>query len=224
MRLLLDLKKHCVQTEIRRQYEKDMAAYFRADAVQRKQLERRLILLEAALKTLDFARLRSENPVLAGGSSAVVFLKQEKSGPAVIVSNDKADPYDHNLPACRFCMDRIKSQITAEYGSVWAVEDRYPVTQGHHLIIPKRHTRDWFSMTDEERRHAEELIIILKNRLSEADETITGFNIGMNCGASAGQTIFHAHIHLIPRRNGDTQDPTGGVRGVIPDKMSYLSD
>jgi diadenosine tetraphosphate (Ap4A) HIT family hydrolase len=76
-------------------------------------------------------------------------------------------------------------------------------------------------MTDQERRDAESLIRILKKRLSESDESITGFNVGMNCGESAGQTIFHAHIHLIPRRDGDTPDPTGGVRGVIPDKMSY---
>ena len=65
---------------------------------------------------------------------------------------------------------------------------------------------------------------ILKNRLSDLDNTITGFNIGMNCGESAGQTIFLAHIHIIPRRDGDTPNPTGGVRGVIPDKMCYFLD
>jgi ATP adenylyltransferase len=65
------------------------------------------------------------------------------------------------------------------------------------------------------------LIRILKNRLNQSDPSITGFNIGINCGQSAGQTIFHAHIHLIPRRNGDTPNPVGGVRGVIPDKMCY---
>ena len=57
--------------------------------------------------------------------------------------------------------------------------------------------------------------------MTEADSTITGFNIGTNCGESAGQTIFHAHLHLIPRREGDTANPKGGVRGVIPDKMGY---
>lgn len=79
-------------------------------------------------------------------------------------------------------------------------------------------------MTNNERRDAESLIVILKRRLSETDPTITGFNIGVNCGGSAGQTIFHAHIHLIPRRDGDTPDPTGGVRGAIPDKMCYCVD
>ena len=76
-------------------------------------------------------------------------------------------------------------------------------------------------MTEIERRDADALIRVLKNQLSDLDDTITGFNVGMNCGVSAGQTIFHAHIHIIPRRDGDTPNPAGGVRGVIPDKMCY---
>ena len=76
-------------------------------------------------------------------------------------------------------------------------------------------------MTEDERRDTDTLMRIQKNRLSDSDLTISGFNIGMNCGESAGQTIFHAHTHIIPRRDGDTPNPTGGVRGVIPDKMCY---
>ena len=123
---------------------------------------------------------------------------------------------------CRFCPQQLRERVVAELGSVWAIEDRFAVTRGHHLIVPKRHTADWFEMSPEEVRDAVELIRILRSELQASDSAITGFNIGMNCGASAGQTIFHAHIHLIPRREGDTPDPTGGVRGVIPDKMSYL--
>jgi len=125
-----------------------------------------------------------------------------------------------DLPPCRFCPGKIRNLVVAELDSVWAVRDRHPVSEGHHLIIPKRHALDWFSMTEKERRDAEALLLILKSRIS-ADRTVTGFNIGMNCGESAGQTVFHAHIHLIPRRDGDTPQPRGGVRGVIPDKMSY---
>jgi diadenosine tetraphosphate (Ap4A) HIT family hydrolase len=124
-------------------------------------------------------------------------------------------------PACVFCDAKTRDRIVAAVGSVWAIADRYPVSEGHHLIIPKRHTPDWFSMTDRERSDAQALVLLLKERLARADSCITGFNIGVNCGKSAGQTIFHAHIHLIPRRNGDTPDPTGGVRGVIPAKMAY---
>jgi len=130
---------------------------------------------------------------------------------------DEAAP---DLPPCRFCPGKIKNLVVAELDSVWAVRDRYPVSEGHHIIIPKRHAPDWFAMTEKERRDAEALLLILKSRIS-ADRTVTGFNIGMNCGESAGQSVFHAHIHLIPRRDGDTPHPRGGVRGVIPDKMSY---
>ena len=89
------------------------------------------------------------------------------------------------------------------------------------LIIPKRHTADYFSLTEAERRDADKLIEVLRKRISEKDSTVTGFNVGMNCGESAGQTIFHCHIHLIPRRKGDVKQPRGGVRGVIPEKQSY---
>ena len=122
------------------------------------------------------------------------------------------------IDECPFCND-IK--IVKKYGSVFAVKDNYPVTKGHHLIIPYRHTENYFSMTRTEIEDANKLIVIIKNKLESSDSTITGFNIGMNSGESAGQTVMHSHIHLIPRRNGDTNKPRGGVRGVIPDKMSY---
>ena len=124
-------------------------------------------------------------------------------------------------PNCRFCPGNIKDRIVEEWNLVLAFKDRHPVSDGHLLIVPKRHAPDWFFMSEKERREADALIRALRNRLLESDKSITGFNIGTNCGASAGQTIFHAHIHLIPRRDGDTQNPTGGVRGVIPDKMCY---
>ena len=76
-------------------------------------------------------------------------------------------------------------------------------------------------MTTIERNHTDELLRILRNKLLMQDSTITGFNVGMNNGVSAGQTIFHAHIHLIPRRDGDIETPRGGVRGVIPEKKIY---
>ena len=124
-------------------------------------------------------------------------------------------------PDCPFCPEKVKHRVVEEYDSVWAIKDGYPVSEGHHLILPKRHAADWFSMSEDERRDAEALIRILKQRLTDSDSTITGLNIGMNCGESAGQTIFHAHIHLIPRRDGDTPKPRGGVRGVIPGKRCY---
>ena len=127
-------------------------------------------------------------------------------------------------PNCRFCSGNIKDPIVAEWELMLAFEDRFPVSNGHLLIVPKRHTPDWFSMYGEERLEADELLRAMKYKLEKSDSSITGFNVGINCGQSAGQTIFHAHIHLIPRRDGDTPNPTGGVRGVIPDKMCYCLD
>jgi len=125
------------------------------------------------------------------------------------------------MPICPFCYDNIKDCVVAEQNSVVAIQDSYPVTDGHLLIVPKRHMEDYFSMNETEKKDTGVLIMKLKNRIMEEDHSITGFNIGTNIGESAGQTIFHAHIHLIPRREGDTPHPRGGVRGVIPEKMSY---
>ncbi len=122
---------------------------------------------------------------------------------------------------CIFCYASIRGRIDDEYGSVAAIKDDFPVSEGHLLIIPKRHTPDYFSLTAKEKRDAERLIRILRKRITDQDPTVTGFNIGINCGESAGQSVFHCHIHLIPRRDGDTPYPRGGVRGVIPDKMGY---
>ena len=122
---------------------------------------------------------------------------------------------------CLFCQLRQQGRFVAEYGQVFALLDRFPVTRGHHLVIPRRHATDWFALTFEERRDAEALLLELKRQIVREDPAVTGFNIGMNCGVSAGQTVLHAHIHLIPRRDGDVPDPRGGVRGCIPGKMGY---
>jgi ATP adenylyltransferase len=94
------------------------------------------------------------------------------------------------------------------------------VTNGHTLIIPKRHFSEYFNITKVEQYSISELLTVRRKQLIE-DTQIKGFNIGVNSGQAAGQIIFHCHIHLIPRRKGDIDDPRGGVRGVIPDKMKY---
>jgi len=124
-------------------------------------------------------------------------------------------------PDCPFCYNNAKEKIVEEYRSVFAIKDGYPVSDGHLLIIPKRHSGDYFTMTESEKRDADRLIEILRIKIQENDPTISGFNIGRNCGESAGQSVFHCHIHVIPRRGGDTPEPRGGVRGVIPDKMGH---
>jgi ATP adenylyltransferase len=95
------------------------------------------------------------------------------------------------------------------------------VTRLHALVIPRRHATTYFDLYEPERRAIGILVDRVRSEILERDRTVAGFNIGMNNGEAAGQTVPHAHLHLIPRRHGDVENPRGGVRGVIPDKMSY---
>ena len=102
-----------------------------------------------------------------------------------------------------------------------AFYDGYAVTQYHTLIIPKRHVSDYFELHAPELNAINQLVNKQKKLLEKKDKTITGFNVGANVGEDAGQSIFHVHVHLIPRRSGDMEEPKGGVRGVIPSKQKY---
>jgi len=135
---------------------------------------------------------------------------------------DPPNPSPSEDPAaCPFCDEQRVVSAIATNGSVLAIRDLYPVTEGHLLILPRRHTPDLFSMTSQERVQALELIDTVRCEAQLKDPSILVFNVGVNCGVVAGQTVMHAHIHLIPRRAGDTADPRGGVRGVIPHRMRY---
>jgi len=124
------------------------------------------------------------------------------------------------LSDCLFCSpppDRIVAAMELAY----ALRDAFPVTPHHTLIIPKRHVADWFSLTQAELLSCNELLQEVRAHLLDEDPSIEGFNVGANVGEVAGQTIFHCHIHLIPRRAGDVPEPRGGIRHVIPGKGSY---
>ena len=121
---------------------------------------------------------------------------------------------------CIFC-NIPENRIVNEYKYFHIIRDLYPVTNLHSLVIPKRHVVSYFECSKDE---YEEIPIILntqKTELKLTDGSITGFNIGMNIGEDAGQTVFHFHIHIIPRRKGDVDNPKGGIRGVIPNKKKY---
>ncbi|MEH6519289.1 MAG: HIT family protein [Halioglobus sp.] len=115
-------------------------------------------------------------------------------------------------------MDPVR--VVAENKLAYGVTDAYPVTQGHALVIPKRHVADYFGLTEEELIACRRLILSLKSSIDESPD-VEGFNIGANAGLAAGQTIFHCHFHLIPRRQGDVEEPKGGVRNAIPGMSLY---
>lgn len=121
---------------------------------------------------------------------------------------------------CIFC-ELSADRIVASNALAFAVNDNYPVTRLHSLVMPKRHAATYFDLFEPERRAINQLLDGLRAEIMKKDTSVSGFNIGMNSGDTAGQTIGHAHVHLIPRRQGDVQDPRGGVRGVIPGRSAY---
>ena len=127
---------------------------------------------------------------------------------------------DPNNP-CLFCNIK-ESGLADENTLAYASYDSYPVTDKHCLIIPKRHVKDYFDLTEEEIVACDQLIKEIKKEIEIKDPLVKGFNIGTNSGKVAGQSIMHCHIHLIPRREGDVENPQGGVRSVIPLKQHYI--
>jgi len=126
---------------------------------------------------------------------------------------------DPNNP-CIFCKI-IKEELQFENKLAYSSIDSYPVSEFHSLIVPKRHVKTYFELTNEEIHACNDLILKTKEKILEQDSSVKGFNIGTNAGKVAGQSIMHCHIHLIPRREGDVENPQGGVRSVIPKKQHY---
>jgi len=122
------------------------------------------------------------------------------------------------MTACPFCNANTEIVIENEYA--FSICDRHPVSPGHSLIIPKKHVTNIFDLPLDDYHACFDLVRAVRKRL-EREHRADGFNIGVNCGAVAGQTIAHAHVHLIPRYAGDVSKPRGGVRNVIPGKGDY---
>ena len=127
---------------------------------------------------------------------------------------------DGRKSGCPFC-EVPDHRMEAANEVALAVRDKYPVTELHTLVLPKRHAETFFDLFEPERLGINLLLDQLRREILSKDSTVSGFNIGMNCGRAAGQTVDHAHVHLIPRRASDVADPRGGVRGVIPGKANY---
>ena len=126
---------------------------------------------------------------------------------------------DPNNP-CLFC-NVSESGCAHENDLAYASYDSYPVSEHHCLIIPKRHIKDYFQLTQDELTACHELIKIVKDEIFTKDQSVKGFNLGTNIGKVSGQSILHCHFHLIPRREDDVKNPQGGVRSVIPNKQHY---
>ncbi|MDQ7792409.1 MAG: HIT family protein [Clostridia bacterium] len=121
------------------------------------------------------------------------------------------------MTECVFCSC---TERLFENNLVFAIYDRYPVSVGHMLIIPKRHISSYFESTDAERSAILSMLDSCQKFLQERYNP-DGYNIGINVGEAAGQTVMHLHVHIIPRYTGDIDDPRGGIRGAIPEKRVY---
>ena len=122
---------------------------------------------------------------------------------------------------CLFCNVK-ESGYDYENDLAYASFDTYPVSKDHCLIIPKRHIKDYFDLSNEELIACDQLARTVKDDIISRDQSVKGFNLGTNIGKASGQSIFHCHFHLIPRREGDVENPQGGVRSVIPSKQHYI--
>ena len=130
------------------------------------------------------------------------------------------ESYEVREEGCLFC-EIQKERILDEDNLFYVIRDGFPVTDLHTLVIPKRHVETYFDLYQPELNSCNRMIQKFKQQIEKEDESVKGFNIGINNGEVSGQTIFHCHVHLIPRREGDVKNPRGGVRGVIPNKQEY---
>lgn len=146
-----------------------------------------------------------------------------------LIRNSSYELYQYNhfnkLPrkegeTCPFCRLSRRVEIICETATCVAFYDGYPVSPGHALIIPKRHVANYFDLTNHEREAMNVMLQYVKRKIDERFHP-DGYNIGINVNEAAGQSVFHVHMHLIPRYIGDVEKPKGGVRGVIPNKQSY---
>lgn len=125
-----------------------------------------------------------------------------------------------SVPECPFCSAIAEGRLVLDGGPAIAIADAFPVSKGHTLVIPRRHEPDYFALSEEEHAAILSLVRGLRRVLADKHKP-QGFNIGLNVGAAAGQTVLHAHVHVIPRYSGDVEDPRGGVRWVVPAKAPY---
>ena len=130
------------------------------------------------------------------------------------------ESYEIREEGCLFC-EIQKERILDQDDLFYVIRDGFPVTDLHTLVIPKRHVETYFDLYQPELNSCNRMIQKFKQQIEKEDESVKGFNIGINNGEVSGQTIFHCHVHLIPRREGDVKNPRGGVRGVIPNKQGY---
>lgn len=183
----------------------------------------------SGLSLEEIEKIRQNKREFKGGFDSRIynpFIDIPEGNPAIDYYLSKAHQYpqvNHQQASCIFCQiahREREAEIYAEFKHCFVIKDQFPVSKGHLLFIPYEHTSNWFTASEEIQTDIMHALTQMKAKL-DAEYKPDGYNIGANCGAFAGQTVMHLHLHLIPRYEGDMEDPRGGVRGVIPSKQKY---
>ena len=210
----------------RRRSREAVSGTIRYEVLKRAQFRCELCGISANEKSLEVDHII---PINSGGPNSIHnYQALCYSCNAMKGDRDNADfrgvdhKYRHREDGCLFCTIP-KDRIVVENHLAMVIYDKFPVTNHHALIIPKRHFKEYFEINQAELNSVNALMQSTRSNLMIADNTIQGFNVGINSGHYAGQTIMHTHIHLIPRRKGDLENPRGGIRNVIPGMGDYQS-
>ena len=171
-------------------------------------------------RSRNLSKCRKKNLPPTQGRSTRAARRVEGVSTAARLDFPQGAPYSRSAVSSPF-LEVPESAWVASNPKAFAIRDNYPVTPGHTLVIPHREVETWFDATPAEKHSLMSLVEEVKTQL-DAEFHPDGYNIGFNTGAAAGQTVFHLHIHVIPRYEGDMADPRGGVRHVIPSKGNYL--
>ena len=224
-----EAKRGQAMWEHRRRGQEPISGSIRYEVLKRAEFRCELCGISAEEKSLEVDHIHPKS--LGGKDDLSNYQAHCYSCNSSKGNNDSTDfrdlntQYEHRLEDCLFCNTQLqdRDRIVDENALAYVIRDGFPVTQFHSLFIPKRHVADYFGLTQAEINAINQLIKKQKKLLDDMDSSIDGYNIGMNCGESAGQTVFHCHIHLMPRRKGDVDCPRGGVRHLIPGKGHYDS-
>jgi diadenosine tetraphosphate (Ap4A) HIT family hydrolase/5-methylcytosine-specific restriction endonuclease McrA len=217
-----EIKRDGSHWEHRRRGRRPVSGTIRYEVLKRAQFRCELCGISAEEKNLEVDHIE---PKSKGGADdisnfqALCFTcNSQKNNRDQTDFRGMSAKYELRDSACIFCNREKKLH---EHTLAYVIRDEFPVSEGHSLIIPTRHCSEYFDLTQSEVNAVHSLIIKRQEELKKSDPSIQGFNIGMNCGEVAGQTVMHCHIHLIPRRLGDIPKPRGGIRNVFPGKGDY---
>lgn len=218
-----EIKRNGSQWNHRRRGRRPVSGTIRYEVLKRAKFRCELCGISAEDKNLEVDHIE---PKSKGGADEIANFQalcytcnSQKNNKDQTDFRGMSAKYELRVPECIFC-NRPEKPLH-DHPLAFVISDGFPVSLGHSLIIPKRHCVQYFDLTQPELNAIHGLIIKQQEELIKADPSIAGFNIGMNCGEVAGQTVMHCHIHLIPRRSGDVAHPRGGIRNVFPDKGDY---